>query len=429
MGDGRLSVAAVNSPAATVISGDPVALAEFEAELSARRVLRWPVPASDFVAHSPRIDELAETLTQDLAGDPARRRRHPPVLHGDLRLGRWLELGAGYWSTRPPAGAVRACVRVLLAGGYRTFVEVSPHAVLTTAVTQTAEDAGADPGLLVTGTLDREDAGAWRALSALARVHVRGLPVDWAAVLAGGRRVDLPTYPFQHQRFWPQAAPAVAPSGGDGAGSAAEAQFWAAVEGGDLRTLACTLAVEDRERLAAVLPALASWRRRERDRSATQGWRYRITWAPVTEPDQAALSGTWLVLTPAGKTSWPGPAAGPWRPTARPCSWPPSIRAERAGLSALLRTLVTPAGVAGVISLLATDEVPLPAHPAVPRGLAATLTLVQALGDAGVYAPLWLLTRGAVAAEPGEVLASPVQGQAWGLGGSRARSTGTAGAA
>ena len=51
--DGRLSVAAVNGPAATVVSGDPAALGEFEAELSARRVLRWPVPASDFVAHSP----------------------------------------------------------------------------------------------------------------------------------------------------------------------------------------------------------------------------------------------------------------------------------------------------------------------------------------------------------------------------------------
>ena len=170
-----------------------------------------------------------------------------------------------------------------------------------------------------------------------------------------------------------------------------------------------------------MLPALASWRRRERDRSATQGWRYRITWAPVTEPDQAALSGTWLVLTPAGEDE-----------LARACgraleahgatvlmaalNQEQQAQAERAGLSALLRTLVTPAGVAGVISLLATDEVSLPAHPAVPRGLAATLTLVQALGDAGVYAPLWLLTRGAVAAEPGEVLASPVQGQAWGLG-------------
>ena len=52
----------------------------------------------------------------------------------------------------------------------------------------------------------------------------------------------------------------------------------------------------------------------------------------------------------------------------------------------------------------------------VPTGLAGTLALVQALGDAGVDAPLWVLTRGAVAAGPDEVLASPVQGQVWGLG-------------
>ena len=55
-------------------------------------------------------------------------------------------------------------------------------------------------------------------------------------------------------------------------------------------------------------------------------------------------------------------------------------------------------------------------HPVVSAGLAGTLALVQALGDAGVDAPLWVVTRGAVAPGPGEVLASPVQAQVWGLG-------------
>jgi NAD(P)-dependent dehydrogenase (short-subunit alcohol dehydrogenase family)/acyl carrier protein len=52
----------------------------------------------------------------------------------------------------------------------------------------------------------------------------------------------------------------------------------------------------------------------------------------------------------------------------------------------------------------------------VPAGLAATLSLVQALGDLRVQAPLWVLTSGAVAATPGEAPARPVQAQAWGLG-------------
>ena len=73
-------------------------------------------------------------------------------------------------------------------------------------------------------------------------------------------------------------------------------------------------------------------------------------------------------------------------------------------------------GISGVLSLLALDEAPVPDHPAVPAGLAGTLALVQALGDAQIAAPLWVLTRGSVAAEAGEPLASPVQAMAWGLG-------------
>src|SRR6185312_4732896 len=71
---------------------------------------------------------------------------------------------------------------------------------------------------------------------------------------------------------------------------------------------------------------------------------------------------------------------------------------------------------AGVVSLLALDESPVPGMPDVPAGLAGTLALLQALGDRGVYAPLWLLTSGAIAAGAGEILAHPTQTQVWGLG-------------
>jgi hypothetical protein len=80
---------------------------------------------------------------------------------------------------------------------------------------------------------------------------------------------------------------------------------------------------------------------------------------------------------------------------------------SRPELAALL-----PEGLSGVLSLLALDEAPLAEFPAVPRGLAGTLTLVQALGEAGIEAPLWMLTQGAA----GEPVASPVQAMAWGLG-------------
>ena len=59
------------------------------------------------------------------------------------------------------------------------------------------------------------------------------------------------------------------------------------------------------------------------------------------------------------------------------------------------------AGLSGVVSLLALDQSPVAGFAVVPGGLAGTLVLVQALGDAGVSAPLWTLTFGAVAAGSG----------------------------
>ena len=49
-----------------------------------------------------------------------------------------------------------------------------------------------------------------------------------------------------------------------------------------------------------MLPELAAWRRRERERSVTQGWRYQISWTGVPDPYRSALSGTWLLVVPAG---------------------------------------------------------------------------------------------------------------------------------
>ena len=300
---------------------------------------------------------------------------------------------------------------------------MSPHAVLTAAVTETVQAAGADAGVVVAGTLDREDAGAGRLVSALARVHVQGPRVDWAAVLGGGQRIELPTYAFQHQLFWPEPAQAVkdalAAIGRDGAGTAAEARFWAAVEGGDLQALSRMLAAEDQQRLGEVLPALATWRRRERGRSATESWRYRISWAPVPDPAAAALPGTWLLVVAARLDADLSRACARALETHGAQVVTVEVGAgdlDRGALAARISEATGATQAAGVVSMLALDEAPAAGYPVVATGLAASQALVQALGDVGIGAPLWMITRGAVAAGPGEVLAHPVQGQTWGLG-------------
>ncbi|GAA3545420.1 hypothetical protein GCM10022222_31260 [Amycolatopsis ultiminotia] len=411
----RLAVAAENGPATTVVSGEPGALTEFERELRSRRVLRWRIPATDFVAHSKLVEPLATTLPAELAELCPEPGTVP--FFSTVRLS-WLdgtELDGDYWyaNVREPVRFADS-VRALAGTGHHFFVEVSAHPVLTAAIAETAEAAGL-PAPVVTGTIERERGGADRVLEALAVPAVHGASVDWTAVLRG-RPVELPTYAFQRTHYWPLPKPSV-PSGG----SAAEARFWQAVEEGDLTGLADTLAVEDRARLDGVLPALASWRRRERGDSAVADWRFRAEWRPVAEPTAGKpaageLTGTWLVVTPDDSPVHPCVPALEGHGARVVAVGTGGGDPDREALAFRIAEAVSGERITGVVSLCGLDETPLAAFPAVPAGLAATLALVQALGDVGLEAPLWVLTRGAVVTAGGEELHSPVQAQIWGLG-------------
>jgi NADPH:quinone reductase-like Zn-dependent oxidoreductase/acyl carrier protein len=204
-------VAAVNGPAATVVSGEAAALDELAAACAAAGVRAKVLPV-DYASHSAQVEQLRPEILAALAGIVPGQARVPMI---SAMSGQWLEgpeAGAAYWydSLRAPVEFDRA-VRVLAGGGHRVFVEVSPHPVLTGPVTETLEEAAghADaPGPVVTGTLRRDDGGPARFLASLAEVHAHGGRLDWARLLAGGRRVDLPTYAFQRQHFWPRPVPA-----------------------------------------------------------------------------------------------------------------------------------------------------------------------------------------------------------------------------
>ncbi|MEU8383029.1 polyketide synthase dehydratase domain-containing protein, partial [Streptosporangium sp. NPDC048865] len=108
-----------------------------------------------------------------------------------------------YW-VEQVRGTVRFAdgVRTLHAQGARAYLELGPDGVLSAMVGDTL-GAGADVVPVPMLRKDRDEPTA--SLTALAELFVHGVPVDWRAVLPGGRRVDLPTYAFQHQRFWPNA--------------------------------------------------------------------------------------------------------------------------------------------------------------------------------------------------------------------------------
>ncbi|WP_272933128.1 type I polyketide synthase [Actinacidiphila reveromycinica] len=417
----RLSVAAVNAPAATVVSGEARALEEFEAELAKARIMRWRVPETDFVAHSARVEALEPLLAAELAGVTARAGRVPMF---STALSRWLageEADAGYWYANVRRTVRFAdAVRALAGEGFHTFIEVSPHPTLEAAVADTFDDTGTAVVPVVSGTTHQDSSGAVQLLSVMARAWAKGVPVDWAKVVGGGTRVDLPTYAFQRRRYWPEPAavrgPGAASPAGEGSSPAAEAEFWSAVENGDLRALGDTLALDGRRSFDEVVPALAAWRRRARERAVTDSWRYRVSWTAVADPDTDRLTGTWLVVTPPRADSPAEPIAAALRGRGAHVV---EIEGDT-GREVLARRLAAAAddgtGLSGVVSLLALEEAALPGLPEVPAGLAGTLALVQALGDLGFDAPLWALTRGAVATGAGEALTNPLQAQVWGLG-------------
>ncbi|MFI9630980.1 SDR family NAD(P)-dependent oxidoreductase, partial [Streptomyces sp. NPDC052042] len=256
-------------------------------------------------------------------------------------------------------------------------------------------------------------------LTALAQLHVQGTPVDWTAVLAGqgARLVDLPTYAFQHERYWLTAEPAPAATGTAPA-DAAEAEFWDTVENGGPEALAAQLGVAAGAPLDSVFGALSAWRRESRTRNTLDGWRYQAVWQPRTDLPATAPSGTWLVVAPDAATAEPyarmfrDRAAEPLRVIVT------DPGADREALAALLREAgaVNGGRVAGVLSLLALDERSHPVHTGLPVGLTATVALVQALGDLEVGAPLWCLTSGAVAISRSRPVTRPLQSLVWGMG-------------
>ena len=204
--DGRVSVAAVNSPGATVVAGDLDALAELAGVFAERGWRTRPVPIG-YAAHSAQVEAAEQELTAALAEVRPGPGRIAMIsaMTGELVQG--ADLDAGYWyaSLRAPVQFART-VTALAGTGHGVFIEVSPHPVLAAAITETQDQDGV--GVAVTGTLRRQDGGAARLLASLARAHVQGAGVDWAAVLGSGSVVELPTYAFQRERFWPRPVPA-----------------------------------------------------------------------------------------------------------------------------------------------------------------------------------------------------------------------------
>ncbi|WBB80351.1 SDR family NAD(P)-dependent oxidoreductase [Micromonospora sp. WMMD882] len=415
-GWGGVSVAAVNGPVSTVVAGGVGVVEGLVGGLVGEGVRARVLPV-DYASHSPQVEPLRDDLLAQLDGITPLASDVP--FYSTVTGGRvdTRTLDADYWY-RNLRQTVRFAesTRALMDEGYTTFVEVSPHPVLTVAVTETADAAGLD--VTAVGTLRRDQDGLDTVLRSLAEAQVRGLTPDWTTVFgaARGAGVDLPTYAFQRRWFWLERP--TGPVGATPAVPAAEAAFWQTVGDGDLPAFAATLGIDPGDPAGAVLPALAAWRAGHERRSTADSWRYRVTWRRLTDPSPAELTGVWLLVTSTHVDA----------DLTADCA-----RALRAGGATVVTLELTPADddrarltvrlagtltdqPAGVLSLVGADPTTHRRHPQLTDGAALSLTLVQALGDAGCAAPLWWATRGAVTTGPADTLTSPAQSLVWGLG-------------
>ncbi|MFC4116911.1 type I polyketide synthase [Nonomuraea zeae] len=186
--EGRVAIAATNGPRATVVSGDPDAIAGLVATYEERGVKARTIPV-DYASHSPHVESLREELLELLAGVAPQPSAVPFYSTVTAERLDTTELTAGYWY-RNLRGTVRLqeTTQRLLDTGHHHFVEISPHPVLTSALEQTSTIA----------TLRRDRGDHAQFDTALAHAHTHGIPVTWPV----SGRVDLPTYPFQGERYW-----------------------------------------------------------------------------------------------------------------------------------------------------------------------------------------------------------------------------------
>ncbi|WP_332107730.1 type I polyketide synthase [Phytohabitans flavus] len=397
-----VSVAAVNGPASVVVAGDGAQIDALESFFrgEGRKVKRLTV---SHAFHSPLMDPMLDDFAAALADVTFRQPLLPfpesePVTTGAY----WVE------HVRRPVRFADT-VEWLVGQGVDTFLEIGPDGVLSGMIPECLPESSQDAVIVASLRADRPEPDT--LITAAAALDAHGTGVDWPAVFRPWRPrvVELPTYAFQHSRYWLDETGAEQGL----AGPTVESRFWEAVESEDLDTFTRVLNMDGDAPLSAVLPAISLWRREQRAASTINGWRHREQWTLLPEPATARVSGHWLLVIPTELID--SELVREIRGSLSATMLPVPDDADRVTVADALTAAVADDPVTGVLSLLAFRDGVHPRHSELDGGLAGTVVLAQALHDAGLAAPLWCLTHGAVAVREGEA-ASASQAEIWGLG-------------
>ncbi|RPF24840.1 type I polyketide synthase [Streptomyces sp. TLI_185] len=197
-----VGVAAVNGPESVVVSGLRDQVHEIRDRLVADGISA-KLLAVDHAFHSPLMDPILGEFAGSLDEIPTGEMSIPIV---STRLGREATLqeltSVEYWvnHVREPVRFYDA-VECARAAGAQVFLEVGPGATLAGITKEAFAGEGVHDAVVLSASR-RDRSGRQALIGALAGLHVRGGSVDWDALFGTRRRVDLPTYAFQRQRYW-----------------------------------------------------------------------------------------------------------------------------------------------------------------------------------------------------------------------------------
>ncbi len=197
----EVAVAVCNSPRSCVLAGAPGPLAELLAQVSERGVF-WRYVKVDVASHSPQVDPILPALATELGVLDTAVGQVPLRSTVSGKRLRGPELTASYWvdNLRQPVQFWDA-VATEAADGSLVLLEVSPHPILAPLVAQGMAETKLVGSALGTLRREQDELGAF-ALS-LAELYVAGVPLAWERLVPTATPpVDLPTYPWQRERFW-----------------------------------------------------------------------------------------------------------------------------------------------------------------------------------------------------------------------------------
>jgi acyl transferase domain-containing protein len=213
---GRIAVAVHHSPACSVLAGERGALDEVLRKLDGQHVFcRWV--DVDYASHGPQMQPIAKALRKrlELAQHAPCGKPSLPML--STTYGRVLKGGectAAYWADNLASPVLfREAIEQLVREDVTTFLEISPHPLLSNGILETTREANSSERSSVFVPSLRRNAPERHMLQeAIGQLFVAGHRIDWALQHeAGDLSVTLPNYPFERRHHWKSRPLMIAP--------------------------------------------------------------------------------------------------------------------------------------------------------------------------------------------------------------------------